>query len=234
MKLNNVDVVIFCGGFGKRLRPRVGNLQKVMAEVNGRPFLDFLIENLKQQGIERIILCTGHNADMVEDYYRKNNSGLIFEFSSEDEPLGTGGALKNAGLLVKSSSFFCLNGDSFCNVSFSELLNFHNERQATSSLVVVKAKENSDFGGIVLDETGRIACFKEKEPSSQCMYVNAGVYCFNKKIFSLMPDKKQFSLEYDFFPSLIGNKFYGFVTKQDFFDIGTPESYEKARKVLGK
>jgi NDP-sugar pyrophosphorylase family protein len=109
------------------------------------------------------------------------------------------------------------------------LANFHRSKLARASVVVSSVKETGDFGRIVLDELSRITGFKEKADTAPG-YVNAGVYCFNEDIFSLMPEEAAFSLEYDFFPLLVGKGFYGFPVGEEFFDIGTPQRYEKAKK----
>ncbi len=230
--LNKTDAVILCGGFGKRLKPVVSKTSKVMANVSGRPFLDILIAHLKNQGIQRVILCTGHKAEQVENYYRENPQGLTFEFSRESDPLGTGGALKNAWYFIESDPFMVFNGDSFCAVDLNALLDFHQSKLARASVVISRAQDVSAFGNIFLDDDVKIVKFQEKDPVQGGHGVNAGVYCFNEDVFLFMPDAKRFSLEHDVFPALVGKGFYGFYADQEFYDIGTPERYEAARQAL--
>ena len=234
MKINECDCVILCGGLGKRLRDVVNDVPKVMAQVNGRPFLDLLVEYLKSQHIERIILCTGYKADMVEEYYRANDFGITIDFSMENEPLGTGGALKNAREIVLSDPFFVLNGDSFLSADLQAFFNFHKDKKCLASMLVSQVENGKDFGSLTLDAGGQIVDFKEKkEEGGECL-VNAGVYCFNQEIFSCMPDKEVFSIEADLFPSLLGDRFRGYRIDQEFTDIGTPERYESARQKFKK
>ncbi len=230
--LSKTDAVILCGGQGKRLQPVVSTTSKVMADVSGRPFLDILITHLKKQGIRRVILCTGHKAEQVEDYYRKNPQGLTFEFSRESDPLGTGGALKNAWYFIESEPFLVFNGDSFCAVDLDALLDFHQSKFARASVVISRAQDVSAFGNIFLDDDVKVVKFREKDPGQGGHGVNAGVYCFNEDILLSMPDTKRFSLEQDVFPALVGKGFYGFCVDQQFYDIGTPERYEAARQAL--
>lgn len=240
--LLQTDTVILCGGEGKRLRPVLSDAPKVLAQVNGRPFLDILVKHLKGQGLRRIILCTGYKADAIERYYRQNNQGMVFEFVREIEPLGTGGALKNARCFIQSDPFFLLNGDSFCPVDMNAFLEFHHSNSARASMVVssrrepigrVPAGETSAFGRVTLDDEARIVGFQEKESQEGECYVNAGVYCLSEDIWALMPGQKRFSLEYDFFPALLVDKrFYGFRVDQPFYDIGTPERYDQAKQAL--
>jgi len=230
--LSKTDAVILCGGLGKRLQPVVSTTSKVMAEVSGRPFLDIVIAHLKKQGIRRVILCTGHKAEQVEDYYRKDPQGLTFEFSREFDPLGTGGALKNAWYFIESDPFLVLNGDSFCAVDLNAFVDFHHSKLARASVVISSATDASAFGKIFLDEEVKIVKFREKDPDRGGHGVNAGVYCFNEDVSLFMPDAKRFSLEHDVLPALVGKGFYGFCVDQEFYDIGTPERYEAARQVL--
>src|SRR5436190_1505274 len=123
--LNKIDVAILCGGLGKRLRPTIGESPKVMAQVNGQPFLDLVLDYLYGQGSRRVILLTGYKAEVIEQYYRQNSRQLTIEFSREMKPLGTGGALKQAQGLIKSDPFILMNGDSFCKLDYRAFLDFH-------------------------------------------------------------------------------------------------------------
>ena len=235
--LLNIDVAILCGGFGKRLRREIGESQKVMAVVGQEPFLDVVLKNLIAQGFKRFILMTGYQADSVEKYYSKNNFGVAIEFSRENEPLGTGGALKNARPLIQSEPFICMNGDSWCSLDYKALLNFYFSKKTSAALVLSKVKDTQDFGAITIDPAQRILNFQEKQKSSSVagpFCVNAGVYCFSKEVFDWMPAAKKFMFETDFFPSIVPKKIYGFVTEQKFLDIGTPQRFKKAQKILKK
>ncbi|MBF0384367.1 MAG: nucleotidyltransferase family protein [Candidatus Omnitrophica bacterium] len=233
-KLKNIDVVILCGGLGKRLRPMTGEAQKTMAMVAGHHFLDILLGYLSKQGFKRVILCTGFFAQEVEEYYKKNDFGLKLEFSREPEPLGTGGAFKNAEGMINSGTFFGLNGDCFCPVDYSAVYEFHKEHNGVTTLVVAQVADSRDFGSIILDKDGAISDFLEKDASRGISYINAGIYCFEKKIFDFMPKLKKFSIETDVFPSIIKKGFYGFLTGAEFIDIGTPERFSKAQEIFKK
>jgi len=234
MKTVDCDCIILCGGLGRRLRSVVGDVPKVMAQVDGRPFLDLIIDNLKSQGVERIVLCTGYKADLIEDYYREHDFGITVDFSREEEPLGTGGALKNAHEIISSNPFFVLNGDSFLSVDLQAFLDFHTKKDSAASLMVSEVSASKDFGSLKMDETDQITDFCEKIEGSAQQWVNAGIYCFDQAIFSYMPEGEKFSLENDLFPKLAGNKFYGYRVDKKFFDIGTPERYESVKQDFKK
>ena len=108
MKISECDCIILCGGLGKRLQGVVSDVPKVMAQVDGRPFLDLIVEYLKSQHVERIILCTGYKADLIEEYYREHDFGVTIDFSTENEPLGTGGAVRNAREIIAITAWFSL------------------------------------------------------------------------------------------------------------------------------
>jgi NDP-sugar pyrophosphorylase family protein len=238
--LEAIDVVILCGGLGKRLRSTVGRTQKTMAAIQGRPFLDFLLQYLCRQGFRRVILCTGFRSEQIEEYYRKNPWGLKIVFSQEKAPLGTGGAIRNAGRLVKSNPFMALNGDCFCRLNYRTFLQFYVSRKAQGVLTLSRAKNRRDFGTVILDSTAQIIGFAEKKAgeikrSAGKIYISNGIYCFDREILKLMPRKKKFSIEYDFFPqlpALLQKKFLGFVSREPFIDIGTPQRYRKAQRFL--
>lgn len=234
LKLGDIDVVILCGGLGKRLRSVDSKNPKAMVKFNDRPFMDILLEQLKGQGLRRFVLCTGYKAGDIEEYYKKNNQGLEIVFSREEEPLGTGGAIRNASELIQSSPFFALNGDCYSHVDYKALLHYHFARNSTATLTVAKVVDNKDFGSIDLDPDNRILAFREKQELKGVSYVNVGIYCYNKEIFSYMPPEKNFSLEYDVFPKLCGQDFFGHVVEEGFLDIGTPERFEKAKNLFAK
>lgn len=233
--LQNIDVVILCGGLGKRLRPLVNDRPKPMAKIDQRPFLDILIEYLSKYGFKKFILCIGHMGQVVKDHYQKKAMPFKILYSEEKELLGTGGALKNAESLIENDTFLLLNGDSFCRLDFSKLIDFHFLKNATLSIVLTKPLQGDDYGKVELNDDKEVISFQEKVKPENKKYINAGIYLMEKKVFSFMSSRKnKFSLEYDFFPDLIGKKFYGYVTTKKFIDIGTPRQYKDAQKIISK
>ncbi len=234
--LAKIDVVILCGGLGTRLRSTIGESQKTMAAVGEEPFLSKILKYLHGQGFRRVILAVGYHADQVEKYYRENNLGLTIEFSKEDTPLGTGGAIKHARSFVKSNQIFVMNGDCFCALDYAAFLQFHLAQKSAATLSVAHIPDSRDYGTIILGENDLIKGFEEKKDVPGGGLVNVGVYCFNKKILDLMPSAK-FSIERDFFPLLpvtLGERFKGFVVENEFLDIGTPDRYSRAEEIIRK
>lgn len=236
MNLSKTDMIILCGGLGTRLRSTIGPSQKIMAAVGEEPFLNKVLRHLQEQGFRRIILAVGYQAQQVEEYYRAHDLGLTIEFSKEDIPLGTGGAIKNAQALVVSDQFFAMNGDCFCSLNYQEFLKFHLAKESAATLSVAKIADSRDYGTILLGTDDMIIGFEEKKDVVGGGFVNIGAYCFNKSIFQFMPAGK-FSIEVDFFPVLpvkLGECFRGFVVEQEFLDIGTPDRYSSAEETIRK
>lgn len=123
-----------------------------------------------------------------------------------------------------------MNGDSLCKIDYSDFYSFHRRKKANMSMVLVKTKTVIGVGRVDVDHSNRITGFKEKCDGGDGL-VSAGIYLMDNDIFSLMPDRKIFSMEYDLFPNLVETKrCYGFITDSELVDIGTPERYNAFRK----
>ena len=235
--MKDLDVLILVGGKGTRLKTVIHDRPKPMAYMGGRPFLDIIMDHVSSYGFRRFILCTGHIGGVIRDYYNIDKADFQeILFSEESKPLGTAGAIKNAEGLIRSSPFLVMNGDSFCALDLAKFLDFHLMRGALLSMAVVKAENTGDYGLVLLDESQRVIGFDEKG-KKESIFINAGVYFFNKEILSLIPSDTQYSLEYDLFPKMTDKKFYGYSVKGNLIDIGTPERYKQAKNyfsTLGK
>lgn len=233
--IRNIDVFILCGGKGKRLKKISGNIPKPMIHIGKRPFLTILIDYLRRFGFKRFILGIGYKAHFIKKYYKEHKiPGIEIVFSQENRPLGTGGAVKRAKRFIKSSIFLVLNGDSFSEFNAENFIKFYQQKKAKVLILLKKVKNNRDFGGITTDRNSKITGFSEKNSNLRSNYINAGVYLFSKNIFSKMSESGKFSLEYDFFPRLIGKGFYGYRHGGFFIDIGTADRYFSAKKYFSR
>ncbi|MBP7215989.1 MAG: galactokinase [Candidatus Omnitrophica bacterium] len=214
------------------MRSKVFDRPKVLADINGQAFLDILIKFLAQSGFIRFILCLGYRGDMIRHHVSMQPSHLHFEFSQEDSPLGTAGALKHAQPLITSSQFLVLNGDSLCRIDYGKFFKFHYAHAASTSMVVRFSSDATASGLVVLDHASKIIAFKEKLDQRQSGFINAGIYAMDTSVFSLIPDHMQSSLEYDIFPQLALKAMYGFQTEEELIEIGTPEGLSRAISVL--
>jgi NDP-sugar pyrophosphorylase family protein len=228
--MENTDVLILCGGFGKRLRQAVSDRPKPMAKVNQRPFLDIVINHFRNFGLKRFILCTGYMSDCIEDYYQNRKDKDISLFISyEQSPLGTAGAIANARELIITDPFFVTNGDSFCDVDIDKMADFHSDKNSSATVAVTDV-DTSDCGKVKMDKNQKIIDFNEKNPAVKFGYVNTGIYLFSKTILSALPENKKYSLEYDVFPKL--QNCHGYVTHSRIYDIGTPQKLADAEKMI--
>ncbi len=226
------DIVILAGGLGKRLASVTGGAQKVLAKIGDKPFLEILMDYIAHQGGRRFILCVGHGSQDVEAYFKNKYRDREILFSREDEPLGTGGAIKQGSALVTSDCFLAMNGDCFCVIDYNRLIAAHLQHQAKATLAVTRMPDARDYGTIAISSSGAITAFKEKQPEAREAFINTGTYCFDRAVFTLADTPQKFSIEYDFFPRLVGRGFYAFEVENRFVDIGTPERYAWAQEHL--
>lgn len=231
-KLQEIDVVILCGGIGSRLAKIVNDRPKPMAKINQQPFLDILIDYFAKFGLRRFVLCTGYMSEVIKEYYSQKSSPLEFVISEEQIPLGTAGCIKNAQKFIKSEPFFVANGDSFCSVNLFEFYNFHLLKQSIMTMAVTESEETKNGGLVRFDKSQRITGFEEKKIKSQNGYINTGIYLFQKNILSLIPEHTKYSLEYNLFPGLTNQNSFAFVSHQKLIDIGTPERYTQAKRLF--
>ncbi|MEY6434000.1 nucleotidyltransferase family protein [Thioalkalicoccus limnaeus] len=224
--------VILAGGLGTRLRSVVSGQPKVLAEVAGRPFLGYLLDQLAGWGFSQVVLCTGYLGEQIEEEFGDRYGGLRIQYSREVTPLGTGGALRLAAGLIESSTVLVLNGDSYCDADLGGVHQAHQGRCAKATLLLTRVADASRFGRVQVDAMGRILNFDEKTSDSGPGLVNAGLYLIETSLLRDIPTEGPVSLERDVFPTWIAGQFYGYETSSAFLDIGTPESYAAAEAFL--
>jgi len=225
--IEDLDVVILIGGLGKRLRSVQKNTPKCMAIVNGRPFIDFLIDYYISQGIRKFILCVGYLRDSILSHLSKRTDCEI-SFSIESKQLGTAGAIKNAEKHFRSENHLIINGDSFCDFPLHSLIKYHSNKKSFITMVVTTETNIKDYGSVTFDKKNKLVSFNEKIDSGKG-YVNAGIYLFSNDTLNYIPKKKKYSLEKEFFPMIINNNCYAFISESKLIDIGTPERYKFAK-----
>jgi len=230
-----IPAVLLVGGLGTRLQPLLPSTPKPLAPVGGRPFLELLVLQLRSQGIHRLVLCTGHGAEQVEEKLGDGRKWDIqIEYSRESRPLGTAGALKLAErLLLQVPEFLVMNGDSFLEFDFRQFLRFHRGHQGLASMAVRKVSDASRYGTVQLDASQRVVGFCEKQDTGAPGLVNGGVYLFTCGVLPYLPEGPA-SLENDVFPRLLEYGVYAAEQEGIFIDIGTPEDYARAQTLHGR
>lgn len=233
--LIDTPAVLLVGGMGTRLRSLFPSTPKPLASVGNKSFLELLVRQLRSQGISRLVMCTGYLADQVESEFGDGHDwDIAIEYSKELHPLGTAGAVKLAQQhLGELSDFLVMNGDSFLEVDFRQLIQFHRGHGGLVSMAVVGVENASRYGTVCLDSGNRVIGFAEKTGSDLPGLINAGVYVFNRAIFEHIPETPS-SLEKDIFPGLIGQGLYAQTQHGMFIDIGTPEDYARAQHLCDR
>jgi len=225
-----MQAVILAGGLGTRLRSILSEKPKPMAEIGGKPFLEYQIEFIRRHKICEFVLCVGYLHDFIQEFFRDGAAwGVRIKYAIEDELLGTAGAIKNAEKHLQER-FVLLNGDSFFDFDLSALLHFHDsqrseDRSSIGSIALTEVDDFRNYGAIAIDARGKILSFEEKTIASKtAKHINAGVYVFEKEILSFIPSMQKISLERETFPALLenGKALGGFVARGFFVDIGTP------------
>jgi NDP-sugar pyrophosphorylase family protein len=230
--LSAITTAILAGGLGTRLRSVVSDRPKVLAEVNGRPFLAYLLDQLTAAGVRRTVLCTGYLGEMVEQVFGDSFGAMQLLYSRETQPLGTGGALREALPKLHSSTVLVLNGDSLCEVDLPAFVETHVASHAAVSLVLTRVDDTSRYGRVETEADGRVRSFVEKAESQGPGWINAGVYLIERSMLQSLPAGVDISLERTVFPSLIGRGLYGNCCGGRFIDVGQPESYHAAREFM--
>jgi NDP-sugar pyrophosphorylase family protein len=214
---------ILCGGKGTRLQSLLPSTPKFLAPIGDKKFADYMLGYLLRQGISKVVLCTGYQAAQIEQYCSDGSRwNLEIVYSNEAEPLGTGGALKNAEHLIASDSFV-INGDSLLDVDLQTLWDFHTTNKARVTMALTEVEDSSRFGSVSIGGDGKVNSFVEKGSGGHG-FINAGYYVVSQCILSFVPIDMPVSLESVVLPRLIGNGLYGIPMRSSFIDIGTPDS----------
>lgn len=225
------EAVILAGGLGTRLKGVITDIPKPMAPIAGKPFLEYILSFLLQQNFSRVVLSVGYKNETIKNYFGDNFKGLEIDYAVENEPLGTGGAIKLALERVKAGEVFILNGDTFLNANLENFSRFCREEKYDVGIVVKKMHNFDRYGTVSLD-SGRVVQFNEKKPVEQG-YINCGLYFLNKKIIEQFQFPDKFSFETEFLEKYTSQlKFGAYISNRYFIDIGIPEDYQKAQADL--
>lgn len=222
---SDITAAILAGGFGSRLQSVVLDKPKVLAEVSGKPFLAYLLEQISSAGVRKAVICSGYMAEKIEGCFGDAYDSLGIVYSREDEPLGTGGALRLALPYLSSDIILVMNGDSYIDTDLGVYVNWFFKGKLQAALLLTRVDDTSRYGSVIINENKTIASFEEKCKNSGPGWINAGIYLIRKSLIASMPAGKFYSLERGFFPSLTGKELFGFCVEGRFIDIGTPESY---------
>lgn len=225
--------VILAGGLGTRLRDCVPDLPKVMAPVGGRPFLEYILDRLDAGGISEVILSVGYRAEAIMAHFGERYKRLPLRYAIEKEPLGTGGAVAYALAGSDEVPALVLNGDSYLEIDYSELIRWYRRDPSEAAMVLRRVKDVSRYGS-VLCEDGRVTGFLEKGAGGPGL-VNAGIYILEPAVFSRYTLSEKFSIERDLWQRYNEKmRLRAYETEAYFIDIGVPQDYARANAEMAK
>ncbi len=219
---------ILAGGLGTRLRDVTGEAPKSMAQVAGRPFLAYLLLQLRRDGFRDVVVLTGYGADAIERYFGTGGSlGVDITYSREPLPLGTGGALRLAATRSPGERYLVMNGDSFLDIHVDALVHAHRSavaRGAVATVALARVPDAARFGTVEIDARGTVTRFVEKSAGSRGD-INAGIYVLEASVIEAIEPDRPVSLEREILAGLVGRGLMGIPYEAAFADIGVPESY---------
>jgi len=223
-----MEAVVLAGGFGTRLQSVVSDVPKPMAPVNEKPFLEYILKYLKKNSITRVILSVGYKWEVIQNHFGNDFEGIELIYSVEDEPLGTGGAIKKALQFVQNKQVYIINGDTLFNISLNALKLQNNSKLQLS---LKNLKDFDRYGCVESDNNGYVTTFCEKSYKKEGN-INGGIYLMASDIFDSFQLNDKFSFE-EFMEKNFKNINSTVRIFDDYFiDIGIPKDYEKVQKEI--
>ena len=224
------EAIILAGGLGTRLREAVPDLPKCMATVAGRPFLFYVINQLRSQGVEKFIFSLGYKHEIIESYLQEHFSTLAYQCVIEKEPLGTGGAIQLACTVATEKNVVVVNGDTMFKANLHQPVHFHIAEMAECTVLLKPMQNIERYGVVETNEQHLITAFKEKQHYDKAT-INAGVYILDIGKFLDEEFTEKFSFEKDYLEKYFGSRrIYGLAQDAYFIDIGIPEDYFRAQQ----
>jgi mannose-1-phosphate guanylyltransferase len=224
-----MKAVILVGGLGTRLRPLTCNTPKPMIPLVNQPFIEHMLENLRDQGIDEAILAVQYLADRFRESLGDGSRlGLKVHIIEEPEPRGTAGAVKNVEHMLDGTTFV-FNGDVMTDLDLQSMLGYHRERQSKLTIALTPVEDPTSFGLVETDDAGRIQRFIEKPRVDEITtdMINAGTYLIEPEVFRYVPPAQYYMFERGLFPVLLqtGDPMYGYPSRAYWTDVGKPQTY---------
>ncbi|MEV5407975.1 NDP-sugar synthase [Thermopolyspora sp. NPDC052614] len=238
----HLQAILLVGGKGTRLRPLTLGTPKPLLPTAGVPFLAHQLARAKSFGVRRIVFATSYRASMFTEAFGDGSAfGLDLVYMTEQTPLGTGGAIRNAAQALTcgpDDPVLVLNGDILSGHDIHAQVALHMSRRAAVTLHLTEVEDPSRFGCVPTDADGRVTAFLEKTPQPVTNRINAGCYVFQRSVIDTIPEGRVVSVERETFPGLIdaGALVLGYVDATYWLDVGTPTAYIQGSRdlVLGR
>ncbi len=224
-----MKAVVLCGGRGQRLRPYTDLMPKPMLPIGDKPILEYVIRNLKLNGISDLILAVGYKGDMIIDYFGDGSKfGVSIEYEREDKPRNTAGAL----LPLKdrlSDPFLLVMADQMMTVNIRDMIEYHNNQKPIATIGVVKKREVIEYG-VVESQDSRVIRFREKPMIEYD--INTAIYVLSLDIINFINEGEDISKHV--LPRVIeeGHRVLAYPLKGFWRDIGRVADYEEAKRVI--
>jgi len=230
------SVIILAGGQGLRVRTVYPDIPKPMIPVNGRPFIEWIIQYFMHQGVQRFVISLGYLSHVAEEYFRQRKAdGAVITTVCEPSPLGTGGALLLAQRAVPlNDPLIIANGDSLVLMELSRVWEILEDPGIDGIILGIRVQDTSRYGSLKTGPDGLLCAFHEKRAG--CGLINAGVIFFKRRLLTHFPNRTPLSLENEMFPALLENgaKILVYPCEAPFLDIGTPEGVVEAGDFIAK
>lgn len=233
-----MKAVILAGGLGTRLQPYTTFLPKPMLPLGEKPILEHLIDWIKENGIDSVVICVSYLRKTIEDYFENGERfGVSIEYATSTRPLATAGQLKTVGNLI-NDTFVCMYGDAIYGFALDKMIKQHKKTKSFVTISLNTYKTHLPYGVIETTKTGRVTDWKEKP--EMIAKVNMGCYVMEPEIIKMVPNNKPYGMDTLIKRILTQKKrqVSSYISKNGFVDIGDKESYETAQqeyiKRLGK
>jgi mannose-1-phosphate guanylyltransferase len=232
--------ILLVGGFGTRLKPLTSESPKPMLPVAGLPVTEHQLLAAKRAGIHTLVLATSYLSEVFTPYFGDGSAwGMKILYAVEKEPLGTGGAIRNAAEMLDLSALgdepiVIFNGDVLSRHSIADQIAFHQSKVADATLHLIEVEDARAFGCVPTDSDGRVTAFLEKMDNPITNSINAGCYVFHPSVISRIPLGEVVSIERETFPALVesGRPVYGYQEQAYWLDVGTPAALFKGSRDL--
>jgi mannose-1-phosphate guanylyltransferase len=232
--------ILLVGGFGTRLKPLTSESPKPMLPVAGLPVTEHQLLAAKRAGIHTLVLATSYLSEVFTPYFGDGSKwGMKILYAVEKEPLGTGGAIRNAAQLLDLESLgdepiVIFNGDVLSRHSIADQITYHQSKSADATLHLIEVEDARAFGCVPTDDDGRVTAFLEKMENPVTNSINAGCYVFHPSVLQRIPLGEVVSIERETFPALVasGRPVFGYKEQAYWLDVGTPAALFKGSRDL--
>ncbi|MGH3830452.1 MAG: sugar phosphate nucleotidyltransferase [Pseudonocardiaceae bacterium] len=226
--LPGVEAVVLVGGLGTRMRPLTLSAPKPMLPTAGVPFLAHLLGRIRAAGVRHVVLGTSYRAEVFATHFGDGSAlGLVLDYIVEDEPLGTGGGIRNVAPALSEPDVLVFNGDVLSGLDPAEVLRTHRDAKADVTLHLVRVPDPRAFGCVPITADGRVLEFLEKTDDPPTDLINAGCYVFRREVIDSIPVGRAVSVERETFPGLLaaGARLHAHVDASYWRDLGTPAAF---------